>query len=181
MFPDISSSFTGNFGNLGSSGATKKFSGGMDPFTAILGAGNLAAGIFGGMGQQRAAAQSMQAQFDAQRAGTEAGARIAREQAFGQLGENIAARLAGERAAEIGYGLQQRAKEWELGPGFDRGLANAWQSTMRSQAAQLTPEAKLISQRENRRRMRETMAEKQAAMAGLFGPIAPQSATNLFV
>jgi hypothetical protein len=183
MFPDISSSFTGNFGNLGSSGATgsKGGLGGMDPFTAILGVGNLAAGIFGGMGQQRAAAQSMQAQLDAQKAGTEAGARIAREQAYGQLGENIAARLAGERAAELGYGLQKRAKEWELGPGFDRNLANAWQSAMRSQAAQLTPESKEISQRENRRRMRETLAEKQAAMAGLFGPIAPQSATNLFV
>jgi hypothetical protein len=181
MFPDISSSFTGNFGNLGSSGAAKKFSGGMDPFTAILGAGNLAAGIFGGMGQQRAAAQSMQAQFDAQRAGTEAGARIAREQAYGQLGENIASRLAGERAAEFGYGLAKRAKEWELGPGFDRNLANAWQSTMRSQAAQLTPEAKLISQRETRRKLRETTAEQQARLAGLLGPIAPQSATNLFV
>jgi hypothetical protein len=181
MFPDISSSFTGNFGNLGSSGAAKKFSGGMDPFTAILGAGNLAAGIFGGMGQQRAAAQSMQAQFDAQRAGTEAGARIAREQAYAQLADNFATRGAAERAAQLGYALFKRAEEEKRGSLFDKDLANAWQSTMRSQAAQLTPEAKLISQRENRRRMRETMAEKQAAMAGLFGPIAPQSATNLFV
>ena len=183
MFPDFASSFTGNFGKLGTSGATgsKGFLGSMDPFTAILGVGSLGASIFGGMGQQRAAAQSLQAQLDAQRAGTEAGARIAREQAYGQLGENIAARLAGERAAELGYGLQKRAKEWELGPGFEKNLANAWQSTMRSQAAQLTPEAKELAQRENRRKMRETLAEKQAAMAGMFGPIAPQSATNLFV
>lgn len=183
MNPDIATSFTGNFGKLGSSGSSSSrgFFGSMDPFTAILGVGSLGASIFGGLGQQRAAAQSLQAQLDAQRAGTEAGAQIAREQAFGQLGENIASRLAAERAAQFGFGLQKQAKEWELGPGFEKNLANAWQSAMRTQASQLTPEAKEISQRENRRKMRETLAERQASMAGLFGRIAPQDATTMFL
>jgi hypothetical protein len=180
MFPDISSSFTGNFGSLGSSGAAKKFAGGMDPISGLFTAGNLAASIFGGIGQQRAAAGSLQSAADAQRAGAEIGAYLTQQQGIGQLADNIASRGAAERAAKLGYALQLRAENERRGSLFDKDLANAWQSTMRSQAAQLTPEAKLISQRENRRKMRETMAEKQAEMAGLFGRIAPQSATNLF-
>lgn len=181
MFPDIASSFTGSFGKLGSAGATS--GGGMmiDPFTALLGAANIGTSIFSGIGAERAAARSLQAQFDAQKAGTEAGARIAREGGYAQIGENIASRLAAERSAELGYGLQKRGKEWSLTKGFPMELANTWQAGRRAQELELTPQALELKQIENRRRLNETLAERQGAMAGMFGAISPQSGRNLFV
>lgn len=179
---DSIGAFSGNYKTpYGSSSSAATAPKGMDPFTAILGIGSLGASIFGGIGQQQAAAQSMQAQFDAQKAGTEAGARIAREQTYAQLGENLAARMAAERAGETAFGLQKRAKQFELGPGFEQGLANAWQSAQRGKLSELTPAAKELSQRENRNKLREALAERQGAMTGMFGRIAPQDVTTLFV
>lgn len=179
--------YANTFANLGASGfsfdkaPTYNFSGGaktgMDPFTAILGVGQLGASIFGGIASQDAAAKSLQAQFDASKAGTEAGARIAREQAYGQLGENIANRIFGATIApELEFGRQLRAKEFELGPLAEKGFGVASEASRRQRLAEISPERQAAQRFENLLNMKRRQAEIEGPMAAMFGP---KSATNI--
>lgn len=179
--------YANTFANLGASGfsfdnaPTYNFSGGaktgMDPFTAILGIGQLGATFAGGLGSQELAAKSLQQQLNASTAATEAGARIAREQAYGQLGENIANRIFGATIApELEFGRQLRAKEFELGPLAEKGFGVASEASRRQRQAEISPERQAAQRFENLLNMKRRQAEIEGPMAAMFGP---KSATNI--
>jgi hypothetical protein len=180
-----SASFPASFA-FGSNAPNFSFGGGaktgMDPFTAILGVGQLGASIFGGLAGQNAAARSLQAQFDAQKAGTEAGARIAREQAYGQLGENIANRIFGATIApELEFGRQLKAKEFELGPLAEKGFGVASEASRRQRLAEISPERQAAQRFENLLNMKREQANREGAMAAMFGPKAPTDISRMVV
>lgn len=91
---------------LGSS--TPKLTG-MDPFSAVLGVGSIAASIFGGNAQQKAAQE--------QAAATEEAARIAAASTEKAAKTAAAAQLAGKLG---GYGLDFQTALWETGAGAAR-------------------------------------------------------------
>jgi len=154
---------------------------GMDPLTLGLGVAGIGASLFGA----NRAAQAQQEMADAQLATAASqqafAARTASDAAKAKLGEGLAARTFQTWAPELDLDRQRRAAMFRAGPLAERIDA----SQMRFERAKLglmgSQEAKKLKQEENKRKLKETFAERQAQMAGMFGRIAPQDVSTYFV
>jgi hypothetical protein len=190
-FGDYASSFSGlkpsnldafNFGGSSGFNLAGGAKTGMDPFSIALGVGQLGASIFGGMAGQDAAARSLQAQFDASKAGTEAGARIAREQAYGQLGENIANRIFGATTApDLALGRQLLAANIDYGPLGAKRLDVASEVSRRQRQAAISPETKEGQLFQNLLKLKSEQAGREGTMAAMFGPKSPTNVSRMVV
>lgn len=131
--------------------------------------------------QQDIMRSGMEAQLRAQNAALETNAMLGREGMYGQLGESLGARVFGQTAADLDFGRQFRAKNWELGPGAEKQLAIDAERYRRPFDINASAAAREQSQRENREALKRSLAEKEGVMAGMFGRIAPRDVGTMFV
>jgi|688.fasta_scaffold115290_3 hypothetical protein len=131
--------------------------------------------------QQDITRSGIEAQLRAQNAAIENSAMLGREGWYAQLGESLGARNFGQTAADLDFGRQLKAQEWQLGPGAEKESAIFSDRARRGFALQNFIDAREQSQRANREALKASLAEKEAAMAGMFGRIAPRDVGTMFV
>ena len=99
-----------------------------------------------------------------------------------QQAENLGARVFGQTAADLEFGRQQRGREWELGPGFEKELAGITEGARRSRFAKISPETQAAQRFENLLNMkRNQVAQIEGGMAAMFGPKAPTNVSSMVV
>jgi hypothetical protein len=131
--------------------------------------------------QQDITRSGIEAQLRAQNAALETNAMLSREGMYGQLGESLGARVFGQTAADLEFGRQRRGRELELGPFAEKQLAWDTDRARRQFGLESSLEAREQSQRENRAALKRSLAEREGAMAGMFGRIAPRDVGTMFV
>lgn len=164
---DPSKAFSGGYGDFSNSGVSKSGSGGgMDPLTLGLGlGGSLISGLFG-MGQVQTSASIAQANLAAQNQAILEG----REQTKAALGSNRWAPLfAAGTGGDIAFGREKEAKKWMQGPFAERQLGLGSEASLRERLALITPESETFRQKENKRLIERSLAEKRALTDAMFG------------
>jgi len=104
------------------------------------------------------------------------GRNMAKFQEAGAIGQ----RVFGETAADLDLGRQMQAAKFQAGPLAEMQLAG----NMAERRAVLglgSEEAKALRRRANKQRLKESLAQQQGQMAGMFGRIAPVDVETLFV
>jgi hypothetical protein len=190
-FPNYSSSFSNQKLNSfvpvafnEGTGVFSKSGGGrmFDPLTAGLGFASAGIGALAGLGAERTQANIANAQMaaaaDQLKWNIQQGRDIAK---FGE-GGNVGARVAqGTWMPDLELGRQLYAKKFQLGPLAEMESATFSDRARRGFALESSLEAREQSQRENRAALNRSLAEKEAAMAGMFGPIARPNLSTTFV
>jgi len=162
----------------GSSGGESK---GMDPLTAGLGFANLGASIFGGMGARATQANIANAKMAAAADRLKNEVMLAREKANLQEGSKIAGDLRQITSDELAFDRQKRGALFEQGPLRELKLAGDFAQARAQLGLAGSEEAKELSRRENKKRLQQTLAQKQGDMMGMYGRIAPINVESLFV
>lgn len=154
----------------------------MDPLTAGLGFANLGASIFGGMAARRTQANIANAQMAAAADQLKNQIQMTRDMTKFQESSNIANRVFGATAgADLGFERQRKGALFEQGPLRDLKLAGDMAERRAILGLSGSEEAKALSRRQNKERLKRTLAEKQGSMMGMFGRIAPVDVDSLFV
>lgn len=149
-----------------------------DPTMLALGGVSSLASLFGGIGQAETSASIAQAQFAAQNQAILEG----RQQAYGGLGAAMFGPLFSAGAGgDIEFNRQKAAKMFEAGPLAERFGAQEFDIARGKLGLQGSAEARELSQRANRENLKQSLAEREAAMAGMFGRIAPRDVGTFFV
>jgi hypothetical protein len=130
--------------------------------------------------QQDITRSGIEAQLRAQNAAIENSAMLGREGWYAQLGESLGARNFGQTAADLDFGRQLKAQEWQLGPGAEKESAIFSDRARRGFALQNFIDARELSQRERRKNLEEKMAGYVAGGRGMFGPIGAVDVTKIF-
>lgn len=142
--------------------------GSMDPASIALAAGSGLASIFTGIGQQRTAASTAEAQLRAQNAAMLEG----REQNKGQLAGSLFNQIFGTgTSADIAFGREKEAEKYKrqfLAP-FDLALGS--EASKRERLAAISPEAKERARFENKLAIERETAARLAQTNAMFGPI----------
>ena len=157
------------------------------PLAAPLITGLFSAGssLFGANKASQAARESdntskqiAQAQLDAQRAGI----LESRELAKGNLGFGIFDKVfSAGTGAELDFGRGERAARLQRTTLDPMDFANKLAASRGEIGLRGSSEVKALEQAANRDRLKQTLAEKQGAMIGMFGRIAPVDTSTLFV
>ena len=162
----------------GSSGGASK---GMDPLSAGLGIANLGASIFGGMGARATQANIANAKMAAAADRLKNEVMLAREGAkFGEASK-IGGDLRQITSDELAFGRQKRGALFEQGPLRELKLAGDMAQARAALGLRGSEEAKELSRRANKQKLKDTLAQKQGSMMGMFGRIAPVQVDSLFV
>lgn len=161
--------WSGNI-DLGKSAGTQ--GGGMAfPFMAAATLGSsLIGGLFGNSAantQARIANAQLQAAGDQLKWSTLEN----RQARYGQLAGDIGARVGGETARDLDFDRQRAAAMFQAGPLAERNIALNMQEGRQRLGLEGSAEARDFAQRQRRAELGRTLAERQAAMAGMFGPI----------
>ena len=158
-----------------------KGGGGMDPFSIGLGVANLGANIFGGMAQRRTQANianaRMAAAADALKNRVMEGRNMAKFQEAGAIGQ----RVFGETAADLDFGRQMMAQKFQAGPLAEMQLAGEMAGRRAVLGLEGSEEAKALRRRANKQKLKESLAQQQGKLAGMFGRVAPVDVETLFV
>lgn len=157
------------------------------PLAAPLITGGLSAltGMFGANKAEEAARRSdntskqiAQAQLDAQRAGI----LESRELAKGNLGFGMFDKIfSAGTGADLDFGRQRNAALFQRTTLDPMDFANKLAASRGEIGLRGSSEVKALEQAANRDRLKQTLAEKQGAMIGMFGRIAPVDTSTLFV
>ena len=164
------------------SGSSGGESTGMDPFSAGLGVANLGASIFGGMAARRTQANIANAQMAAAADQLKNQIQMTRDMTKFQEASNIANRVfAAGAGAELEMDRQRRGALFKEGPLRELQLAGDMAERRAVLGLQGSEEAKSIARRANKQKLKDTLAQKQGSMMGMFGRIAPVDVDSLFV
>jgi len=154
----------------------------IDPATAIFGGANALASLFGANRAANTQASIANAQMAAAADQLKWQTMLGREQAYGQAGQEIAGRTAqGTWMPDLELGRQMFAKKFESGPLAEMESATFSDRARRGVALGSSFESREQNQRANREALKASLAEKEAAMAGMFGRIAPRDVGTMFV
>ena len=154
----------------------------MDPLTAGLGFANLGASIFGGMAQRRTQANIANAQMAAAADQLKNQVEMTRDMTKFQEASNIADRVFGATTgADLQMERQRRGALFKEGPLRELQLAGDMAERKAILGLQGSEEAKAIARRANKQKLKDTLAQKQGSMMGMFGRIAPVDVDSLFV
>ena len=156
--------------------------GGMDPLTAGLGFANLGASIFGGMAQRRTQANIANAQLAAAADQLKNQVEMTRDMSKFQEASNINNLVfSAGTGADLAYDRQRKAALFTQGPLRELKLAGDMAERRAFLGLAGSEEAKSIARRANKQKLKDTLAQKQGSMMGMFGRIAPVNVENLFV
>lgn len=137
--------------------------------------------IAGQRRQQDIMRSGLEAQLRAQNAALETNAMLSREGMYGQLGESLGARVFGQTAADLEFGRQKKAREFELGPLADKDIGYRSDISRRERAAAISPEKQQAQRFENLLAMKREQARAEAPMAAMFGRKAPTNVSSMVV
>jgi len=171
----------GESAGFGSSGAASAGGLGMDPLTLGLGVAGIGASLFGGSQAAQAQDRASEEQFKTAMASANLARQAASDTAKANLAGGSAARTFQTWAPEIFLDQQLRAKRQELGPLAELKRASEMGFGRAKLGLEGSREATNLRQEENKRKLKETFAGRQAQMAGIFGRIAPQDVSTYFV
>ena len=164
------------------SGSSGGESTGMDPLSAGLGIANLGASIFGGIAQRNTQANIANAQLAASADALKNRVIEGRNLAKFQEGSNIANRVFGATAgADLEFERQRKGALFQEGPLRELKLAGDMAERRAILGLSGSEEAKALSRRANKQKLKDTLAQKQGSMMGMFGRIAPVDVDSLFV
>lgn len=150
-------------------------------FTAALGVANLGASIFGGMGARATQANIANAKMAAAADRLKNEVMLAREGAkFGEASK-IGGDLRQITADELAFGRQKRGALFEQGPLRELKLAGDIAQARAELGLRGSEEAKEITRRANKQKLKDSLARQQGSMMGMFGRIAPVQVDSLFV
>ena len=153
-----------------------------DPVTLGLGVAGIGASLFGANAANQTRANIANAQMAAAADQLRWQTMLGREQAKGQMGAELGARIFQSTVApDLEFGRQREAAMFAAGPLGERQLALDTERARRQFALGESEDVRNQRQRENREALKRTFAEKQAQMAGTFGRIAPQDVSTYFV
>jgi hypothetical protein len=173
--------FGENTGSL-SKGVSKRGKMAFDPLTLGLAGGSALASLFGANRAADTQASIANAQMAAAADQLKWQTMLGREQAYGQAGQEMAGRTAqGTWMPDLELGRQMFAKKFERGPLAEMESATLSDRARRGVAFGSSLEAGEQRQRANREALKASLAEKEAAMAGMFGRIAPRDVGTMFV
>jgi hypothetical protein len=145
--------------------------GGLSAVTGIYGANKAAATA---RDSDNTSKQIAQAQLDAQRAGIFE----SRELAKGNLGFGMFDKVfSAGTGADLDFGRQRNAALFQAGPLASLEAANKRDAFRAEIGMRGSAETKALEQAANREALKRTLAEKQGAMAGMFGRIAQDPST----
>ena len=153
-----------------------------DPATMVLGGANLIGSIFGANKAAQTQASVANAQMAAAADQLKWQTMLGREQAKGQAGQEMAGRIAqGTWMPDLELGRQMFARNKELREFAPVQMALNTEGIRRGFDLNASAAAREQSQRENRAALIRSLAEKEGAMAGMFGRIAPRDVGTMFV
>lgn len=176
---DIAGAYTGKHGNLGG----ELFKGGkkgmaLDPLTLGLGAVSSGFNFLSGMNQAATSANIAQAQLAAQNAAIVEG----RSQAKGALGSSIWNKVFDATTGEdLAFGRGLREAMFKTGPLAERQRSQEMEGRRGLVGLEGSAAAQELRQKANRDALKQSLAERQAGMAGMFGPIAARDVGTFFV
>lgn len=173
--------FGENTGSL-SKGVSKRGKMAFDPLTLGLAGGSALASLFGANRAADTQASIANAQMAAAADQLKWQTMLGREQAYGQAGQEMAGRTAqGTWMPDLELGRQMFAKKFERGPLAEMESATLSDRARRGVAFESSLEASEQRQRANREALKASLAEREGAMAGMFGRIAPRDVGTMFV
>lgn len=153
-----------------------------DPLTLGLGAFNIGASLFGANQAAKTQANIANAQMAAAADQLKWQTMLGRETAKGQAGQEMAGRIAqGTWMPDLELGRQMFARGEELREFAPVQMALNTEGIRRGFDVSASAAAREQSQRENREALKRSLAEKEGAMAGMFGRIAPRDVGTMFV
>jgi hypothetical protein len=161
--------------NLGGGGMA------FDPVTAVLGAANIGASIFGGIGTEKAQRRAAQDQAAAARYAADAQAQTGRDVAKANLGQTMFGALFGSREKDLDIGRQFEVAMLQAGPLGDAFRESKRRDMQAEFGFKTSAPFKEAQQRANREALKQSLAQRQGQMMGMFGRIAPQNVGTLFV
>lgn len=188
IFPNYSSAFSNTKFNsftpvaFGEKTGSLSKGAGMDPLTLGLGAFNIGASLFGANQAAKTQANIANAQMAAAADQLKWQTMLGRETAKGQAGQEMAGRIAqGTWMPDLELGRQMFARGEELREFAPVQMALNTEGIRRGFDVNASAAAREQSQRENREALKRSLAEKEGAMAGMFGRIAPRDVGTMFV
>jgi len=161
--------------NLGGGGMA------FDPVTAVLGAANIGASIFGGIGTEKAQRRAAQDQAAAARYAADAQAQTGRDVAKANLGQTMWSGLFGSREKDLDIGRQFEVAMLQAGPLGDAFREKKRRDMEMEFGFRTSAPFREAEQRANREALKQSLAQRQGQMMGMFGRIAPQNVGTLFV
>ena len=152
-----------------------------DPLTLGLGLAGIGASIFGGSqtasAQRDAAAQQAAAAKYAADAQAQAGRDVAKANMFQTMfGANF-----GSREKDLDIGRQFEVAMLQAGPLGDAFRESKRRDMQAEFGFKTSAPFKEAQQRANREALKQSLAQRQGQMMGMFGRIAPQNVGTLFV
>lgn len=130
--------------------------------------------------QQDITRSGIEAQLRALNAGLETNAMLGREGWYAQLGESLGARNFGQTAADLDFGRQLKAQEWQLGPGAEKESAIFSDRARRGFALENFIDARELSQAKHKKDLELSLLQRRGALADLLGPVAPRDVGTMF-
>jgi hypothetical protein len=165
-------------GNLSKAGGGMAF----DPVTLGLGAASIGASMFGASQARQAQASIANAQMAAAADQLKWQTMLARDTAKGQMGSEIGSRVFQSTVApDLEFGRQREAAMFAAGPLGERQLGLDVERARRQFGLEGSAEVREAKQRANRDALKQSLAEREATMAGMFGRIAPREVGTFFV
>jgi len=154
---------------------------GMDPLTLGLGVANIGASIFGGLSSSNAQRRAAEQQAAAARYAADAQAQAGRDVAKANLGQTMFGALFGSREKDLDIGRQFEVAMLQAGPLGDAFREKKRRDMEMEFGFRTSAPFREAEQRANREALKQSLAERQAQMMGMFGRIAPQNVGTLFV
>lgn len=176
---DVAGAYTGKYGNIGTDFLKKGKKGmALDPLTLGLGALSSGFNFLSGQNQAATSANIAQAQLQAQNAAILEG----REQAKGALGSSIFNKVFDvTTGADLDFGRGLREATFKTGPLAERFRAQEMEGRRSLLGLEGSAASQEARQKANRDALKQSLAERQAGMAGMFGPIAARDVGTFFV
>jgi hypothetical protein len=154
---------------------------GMDPLTLGLGVANIGASLFGGINTSNAQRRAAEQQAAAAKYAADAQAQAGRDVAKANLGQTMFGALFGSREKDLDIGRQFEVAMLQAGPLGDAFRESKRRDMQAEFGFKTSAPFKEAQQRANREALKQSLAQRQGQMMGMFGRIAPQNVGTLFV
>lgn len=167
---------------MGKSGGGSSGGGfGMDPLTLGLGLGSAAVSLFGANKTSNAQRYAADQQAGAAKYAADAQAAAGRDVAKANMFQTMFGANFASREKDLDIGRQFEVAKLQAGPLGDMFRESARKDAFADFGFKTRGDVREAQQRENRDRLKASVAERQAQMAGMFGRIAPINVDTLAV
>jgi hypothetical protein len=180
-----SSSFKDAISLGGSAGFGKSNLGGggfgMDPLTLGLGVAGIGTSLFGGLSASNEQRRTADKQLALAKYAADAQAQAGRDVAKANLGQTMWSGLFGSREKDLDIGRQFEVAMLQAGPLGDAFREKKRRDMEMEFGFRTSAPFREAEQRANREALKQSLAQRQGQMMGMFGRIAPQNVGTLFV